>query len=63
MSPLSFKHQRTIRQSLKRASKSSQKITHLKNNQSTETENVDRNDLDCGFRDVRINQEKSRLLN
>ena len=63
MSISSYKHQRITRQSLKRISKSSQRITHLKDNQNTETENVGRNDLDRGFRDVRTKQEKSRLLN
>lgn len=63
MSATRYKRQRATRQSLKRISKSSQRITHLKDNKNTETENVGRNDLDRGFRDVRTNQEKSRLLN
>ena len=62
MSTPPYKHQRT-RQSLKRASKSSQRITHLKDNQDIKTENVSQNDLEHGFRDVRTSQDKSRLLN
>lgn len=58
-----YKRQRITRQSSKRISKSSQRIIYLKDNQNTEIENVDRNDLDRGFRDVRTIQEKSRLLN
>ena len=58
-----YKRQRTTRQSSKRTSKSSQRITRLKDEQNTETENIGRNDLNHGFRDVRTSPEKSRLLN
>lgn len=60
MSTSSYKRQRTTRRSSKI---SSQRITRLKDDQNTETENVGRNDLDRGFRDVRTSEEKSRLLN